>query len=126
MVTIDINRLVKSICHLGSRYRGSVRSSLGNILLQAPESLLGGFKNVIILAHGKPQVVLSDVGIGIGVELRGWNGGHANLVDEEPAKFEIPRTISHMRREGIIDRELDRGHVGQHKVPSLRVGVLGL
>lgn len=100
--------------------------SLSNILLQAPQSLLGGFKNIVVLAHGKAQIVFRNVGIGIGIELRRGDGGHANLVNEEPAKFEIPRTIRHMRREGIISREFDRGHVGQYKVAAFRVGILSL
>lgn len=98
--------------------------SLGYILLETPESLLGSLKNVIILAHGKAEVVLCNVGVGIGVELRRGDGSHTDLMDEEPAELEVTRAISDMRREGVISWQLDGGHVGQHEIATFRLGVL--
>lgn len=80
--------------------------SLGDVLLQPTQSLFRGFENIIVLAHSEAKVVLSDVGIGVRVELSRRNGSNANLVDEEPAKLEVARATSHMCWEWIIRWEL--------------------
>lgn len=98
--------------------------SLGDILLETPESLLGSLKNVIILANGKTEVVLRDVCVGIGVELCRGDGSHSDLMNEEPAELEVTRAVSDMRREGIIGWQFDRGHVSQHEITTFRLGVL--
>jgi len=98
--------------------------SLGNELLQAPQSLLGGLENIIVLAHGEAEIVLGNVGIGLRIELGRRDAGHANFVDEEPAELKIARAAGHMRREWIIFGELHRGHVGQHEVSTIGIGVL--
>lgn len=97
---------------------------LGDILLQAPQTLLGSLKNIIVLAHRKAEIILSDVGVGISVEFSGRDSSYANLLDEEPAKLEITGTASNMGREGIVSWELYRGHVDKHKVSTLRIRVL--
>lgn len=97
---------------------------LGNVLLQSSQALLSSLKNIIVLAHRKAEIILSDVSVGIGIEFSGRDSSHANLLDEEPAELEIPRTASNMWRERIVSRELDRGHVDKHKVSTLRIRVL--
>jgi hypothetical protein len=64
------------------------------------------------------------VGIRIGIELRRWDGGDANLVDEEPAELEIARAAGDMGREGVVLWEFDRGHIAKDKIAALGVGVL--
>lgn len=82
-------------------------TSLYNILLQTAQPLLGGLQNIIILAYGKPEIILRNVGIGVSVEL-GWrNGRNANLMNEEPAKLEVAGAACNMRREWVTFRQLD-------------------
>lgn len=97
---------------------------LGDILLQSPQALLGSLKNIIVLAHRKAEIILSNEGVGIRVEFSGRDSSHANLMDEEPAELEITRPASNMRRERIVGRELYRGQVGKHKVSTLGIRVL--
>lgn len=81
--------------------------SLGDILLQTPQSLLGGLENIIVLAHGESEVVFGDVSVGVSVEL-GWRDSrNSNFLNQEPAELEIARTVGHMRREWVVSRELD-------------------
>lgn len=99
-------------------------SLLGDILLQTSQALLGSLKDIIVLAHRKAEIILSDVGVGISVEFSGRDSSYANFLDEEPAELEITRTASNMGREGIVSRELYRGHVDKHKVSTLRIRIL--
>lgn len=97
---------------------------LGNVLLQAPQSLLRSLQNVVILADSKAEIVFGKAGIGVGIELGGRDGSDANLVDQEPTELEITRAASHMGWEGIVGGQLDRCHVGQHEVSTFGLGVL--
>ena len=97
---------------------------LGDILLQPSQALLGSLKNIIVLAHRKAKIILSNEGIGISIEFSGRDSSHANFMDEEPAELEITRPASNMRWERIVGRELYRGQVGKHKVSTLRIRVL--
>ena len=99
-------------------------TSLYDILLQTAQSLLGGLQNVVVLAHREPKVILGDVGVRIGVELCWGDRGHTDFMDQEPAKLEVARAIGNMRREGVVLREFDGGHVRQDKVAALGIGVL--
>lgn len=100
-------------------------TSLYDILLQTAQSLLGGFKDVVVLAHRESKVILGDVGVRIGVELRRGDRGDTDFVDEEPAKLEVARATGHMRREGIVLGKFDGGHVRKDEVAALRIRVLG-
>lgn len=84
---------------------------LGDIFLQASQPFLGSLEDIIVLAHRKAEIMLSKVGVGISVEFSGRDSSHANLMDEEPGELEITRTASNMGWEGIVSRELYRGHV---------------
>lgn len=97
---------------------------LGDIFFQTSQAFLGSLEDVIVLAHCKAEIILSDVSVGISVEFSGRDSSYANLMDEEPAELEITRTASNMGREGIVSRELYRGHVDKHKVSTLRIRVL--
>lgn len=107
-----------------NKYNRRGTTLLCNILLQAPQSLLGSLQNIIVLADSEAEIVLGNVSIGIGVELRRRNCSNANLVDQEPTKLEITGATGHMRREGIVGWQLDRCHVCQHKVSTFRLRVL--
>lgn len=97
---------------------------LCNVLLQAAKSFLCSLQDIIVLADGEAEIVLSDVSIGISVELRWWNGSDANLVDQEPTELEVTGTTGHMGWEGVVCWQLDRCHVGQDKVSTLGLGIL--
>lgn len=86
--------------------------SLFDILLQAAESLLSSLEDVIILAHSKAKVVLTQVGICICIELGWGNSGNANLMDKEPAELEVTRTAGDVRRERIILWKIDSCEIG--------------
>lgn len=64
------------------------------------------------------------MGVGGGVKLRGRDGGHAELHDQEPAEPEIPRSVGHLRGEVVVGRHLDTRHVDQHEVTAFGLGVL--
>lgn len=64
------------------------------------------------------------MGVGVGVELRGRDGGHAELHDQEPAEPEIPRAIGHLRGEVVVGGQLDTRHVDEDEVAAFGVGVL--
>lgn len=97
---------------------------LRDILLQAPQALLGSLEDIVVFADRKAEVVLSNVGIVISVKLGGRNGSNADLVDEEPAKLEVARTTGNVGWEGIVCWKLDSGHVDKDKVPALGIRVL--
>lgn len=97
---------------------------LSDVLLETSETFLGSLENVIVLANSKAEIVLSNVSVGIGVELSRRNSGNADFLNEEPAELEVTRTVGNVGWEGVICWELDRGHVGQNKVSTLGVRVL--
>lgn len=66
------------------------------------------------------------MGVGVGVELGGRDGGHAELHDQEPAEAEVARAASHVRGEVIVRRQPDARHVDEHKVAAFGVRVLCL
>lgn len=96
-----------------------------DILLQAPQALLGSLEDIVVFADCKAEVVLSNVGVVISVKLCGRNGSNADLVDEEPAKLEVARTTGNVGWEGIVRWELDSSHVDKNKVSALGIRVLG-
>jgi hypothetical protein len=105
-------------------YNGLGAYLLCNVLLQAAQPLLCSLQNIIVLADSEAEIIFSDMGIGIGVELRRWNGSDANLVNQEPTELEVTGTVGHNGWEGIVRWQLDRCHVGQDKVSTFRLGVL--
>ena len=100
------------------------RDLLRDILLQASQTLLGSLEDIVVFAHRKAEIVLSNVGVGISVELRGRNGGNANLVDKEPAELEVAGAIGNVGWEGVVCWELDGGEVDENKVSALGIRVL--
>mgnify|MGYP001182013051 FL=1 len=64
------------------------------------------------------------MGVLISVELRRRDSRDADLVDQEPGKFEIPRTASNVRRETVALWQLDVGEVCEDEVASFGVRVL--
>lgn len=97
---------------------------LRDILLQASQTLLGSLEDIVVFADRKAEIVLSNVGVGISVELRRRNGGNANLVDKEPAELEVAGAIGNVGWEGIVCWELDGGEVDENKVSALGIRVL--
>ena len=95
-----------------------------NILLQPSQPLLRLLENIVVLADGKSEVILRDMGVLISVELRRRDSRDADLVDQEPGKFEIPRTASNVRRETVALWQLDVGEVCEDEVASFGVRVL--
>lgn len=95
-----------------------------DILLQTAQSLLCSLKDVVVLANSKTEVILGNVLIRIGVELSRRDGSNSNLMDEEPAEFEVAGTVGHMRRELVVLWQLDGGHVGQNEVTTFGIRVL--
>lgn len=62
--------------------------------------------------------------VGVSVELRGRDGGHAELHDQEPAEPEVARALGHLRGEVVVRGKLDARHVDEHEVAAFGVGVL--
>ena len=59
-----------------------------------------------------------------GIELRGRDGRHAQLHDQEPAELEITRAVGHVRGKVVVRGEDDFGEVGEDEVAAFGVGVL--
>lgn len=98
-------------------------SSLLDILLQPSQPLLRRLQHIIWLTHRKPNVILRKMRVLIRVKLRRWNRRHTHLLDQEPRQLEVPRPTRHMRREGVLGRQLHLGHVDHHKVATLGLRV---
>ena len=64
--------------------------------------------------------------VGISVELRGRNGRHANLLDQEPRKLEVARAVRDVRGEGVAVGDFNGSHVDEDEVAAFGVGVLVL
>lgn len=62
--------------------------------------------------------------IPIGIELRRGNSSNADFMNQEPAELKVTRPVCNMRREWVVFRELDRGHVCKDKVAAFGVRVL--
>ena len=97
-------------------------SGLLYILLQPPQPLLGFLQHRIILTNGKPDIILRDMRIPLGIKLRRRDRRNAHLLDQEPREPEVPRTRRHMRREGVAFGDLHLAHVDEDKVAALGVG----
>ncbi len=93
-------------------------------LLQPPQPLLSILQHLIRLAHSKPQIVLHNRAVSVGVELARRDGGDAQLLDQEPGELEVARPLGHVRREGVVGGDLDLGEVHHDEVAALglRVG----
>ena len=53
-----------------------------------------------------------------------WDSRYADFFDKEPGKLKVARSFGHVRREFVVIRELDLGHVDEDEVTAFRVGVL--
>lgn len=62
--------------------------------------------------------------VGLGVELRGRDGGHAEFRQKEPAEFEVARAVGDVRGERVGVRKADFGEVGEDEVATFGFGVL--
>lgn len=91
---------------------------------QAPQALLGSIEHVVVLADGEPQVILRQMGVLRGVELRGRDGGDAQLHDQEPGQLEVARALGHVRREVVAGGEAHARQVHEHEVAAFGVRVL--
>lgn len=91
---------------------------------QPPQPLLGLLQHLILLAHREPQPILCHQLILLRVEIRGWDGGHAQLHDQEPAEFEIPGAFGDVGREIVVVGHVDAGEVGEDEVAAFGFGVL--
>lgn len=94
-------------------------------LPQAPQALLGALEHVVVLADGEAHVITGQMGVGLGVELRGRDGGHAKLHDQKPAEPEISWSVGYMRGEVVVRGQLNARHVDEHEVAAFGLGVLG-
>lgn len=100
------------------------RCLLHDILLQATQPFFRGLKDIIVFAYSKTEIVFSNVCVLVGIELCWRNCSHSNLVDEEPAKLEVPRAVGYMGREFVVLWEFDRRHICEDKVATFGVRVL--
>lgn len=64
------------------------------------------------------------MGVGVGVELGGRDGGHAELHDQKPAELEISRSVGDVRGEVVVGGQVDARHVDEDEIATFGVGVL--
>lgn len=128
-VDLECSTLSLSICICIVRHRHIVTYPsfcclVSNILLQTPQTFLGSLKHIIILADREAEIIFGNFRVVISVEFCGRNSSNANLMNEEPAELEVPRTTGNMRRERIVLGKFDSGHIDKNKVSALRIRVL--
>lgn len=95
-----------------------------DVLLQSPQSLLRGLKDIIRLADRESEVILRDMRVCIRVEFRRRNCCHADFLDQEPREFKVARAVRDVWREGVAVGDLDRGHVDKDEIATFGVRVL--
>lgn len=61
----------------------------------------------------------------ITIEFRRRDSSHPDLLDQKPAKLEIPSSLFDMFRKGVIAGNLHLGQVHQDEVSAFGLGVLG-
>lgn len=79
----------------------SILSSL-HILPQPPQSLLRPLQNIILLADRKPQPIFRHPRILLRIKFRRRDRRKSQLHDQEPAEFEVTRSLRDMWWEVVI------------------------
>lgn len=92
-------------------------------ILDTQEPLTSLFKNIIGLAEGEADKILTKMLIRITVEFTDGDGGDTDLGAKPVAHFKITTTGGDLRREGKVLGDTDAGSVDQEEIGALGKGV---